>query len=221
MPSRPFTFERRKDGDGDFVLCLNGIHTNPAADSWTDRAEEWFLRRTSHDVDAYEYHQTAIFGRLFSENRHLRNVVQLLAEYMAAGGPFRLHILAHSRGCEIARRLVVECGFRVESMHLFSAAIDPDFGRNGLGAALERGQVNRVRLYTSKSDGVLRWIAGASLGLYGRLGYTGPRNVWPHIAHRVEQTPRDTYNHGSWFSPGNFEESMQLAEWEIDNLPMR
>ncbi|MHA3773680.1 hypothetical protein ACXR0O_19260 [Verrucomicrobiota bacterium sgz303538] len=214
---------QRPTSDGQLVFCINGILTRPSdPHAWTDRAVAWFLKHTDHDANAYEYFQTAILGRLFCERRHLDAAIELLARHMSgAPRPLQLHLVGHSRGCEIARRLVVQYGVPVESLHLFAAAVDPDFERNGLNQALRSNRVNRVRLYTSTEDDVLRWIAAASLGLYGRLGYIGPRNVDPQVAHRVEIVERNTYDHGDYFNGSNFEDSMRLVEWEVDNLPMR
>lgn len=222
MPSRTPILPR-PDSDGETLVFLNGILTRPSNPlAWTDRAVSWFRKRTRHDAHAYEYFQTAILGRLFFERLHLANAIGLIAR-LQAGALHRpsLHLVAHSRGCEIARKLIVHHALPVETLHLFAAAVDPDFERNGLNQALRSCRVNRIRLYTSKEDDVLRWIAAASLGLYGRLGYTGPRNVAPDLAKRVEIVERNTYDHGEWFTPRNFETSMRLVEWEVDNLPMR
>lgn len=221
-PKDPERFRPRVNSSGNLVIFLNGILTRPGDQfGWTDRAEQWFLERTNHDVDSYEYFQTPILGRLFGEARHNREVIELLAGYWNAWDfPPKLHLVAHSRGCEIARRLVVEHGVKVESLHLFAAAIDADFEANGLNAALTQRHVNRVRLYSSKSDGVLRWLAGASLGLYGRLGYTGPRNIAQSLIHRVFTTPRDDFGHSDWFSPRNLPLYMRAVDEEVDDLPI-
>lgn len=221
-PRDPERFQPRAGSDGQLLLFINGILTRPGDQfGWTDRAEGWFLRFRDHDVDSYEYWHTAILSRLFTERRKTRDAAELVRGYCEAWptAPV-LHLVAHSRGCEIARRLIVEHGLQVRSLHLFAGAIEADFYRNGLNAALRSGQLREAYVYTSQSDGILRWIAGASFGLYGRLGYTGPRNVDPEVRRRVWVIQRNGFGHGDWFTPSNFRESMQHIAMAADELPL-
>jgi pimeloyl-ACP methyl ester carboxylesterase len=223
MPSwklDPDRYRPRVNGDGQLVIFLNGILTAPGDQfAWTDRAERWFARNTPHDFDSFEYWHTAVLSRLFAEARQVAEAAELVANYLRAWRPVRprLHLVAHSRGCELARRLVVERRLEVASLHLFAAAIDADFETNGLNTALRTGTVERLSLYTSRGDGVLRWIAGASLGLYGRLGYTGPRRADPNAPIRIIE--RETFGHSDWFAPAHFDASMRLIATDLDELP--
>lgn len=223
MPSwklDPERYRPRAGGDGQLVIFLNGILTAPGDQfAWTDRAERWFARNTTHDFDSFEYWHTALFSRLFCEQRHVAAAAELVANYLRAWRPQRprLHLVAHSRGCELARQLIVDRRLEVESLHLFAAAIDADFASNGLNAALRAGGIERMSLYTSRGDAVLKYIAGASLGLYGRLGYTGPCRLDPEA--RVHITERGEFGHGDWFAPQNFDWSMRRIAADLDELP--
>lgn len=217
----PERFQQRPSSDGHLVIFLNGILTAPGDQfAWTDRAEHWFLQRTSHDVDAYEYWQTPIVGRLFREASNVRACLELIHGYRRTWQrPPILHLVGHSRGCELARRLIVEQGLLVQSVHLFAAAVDADFQRNGFNGAIAAGLVQRICLYNSKADGVLKWFAGASLGLYGRLGYSGPRNVSPEAQRRIWFTEREGFGHSTWFEAPHFNQTMEQVAMEVDDLP--
>lgn len=223
MPSwsrDPERYRPRTGGDGQLVIFLNGILTTPGDQfAWTDRAERWFAKNTPHDFDSFEYWHTALFSRLFCERRHVAAAAELVAHYLRAWRPQRprLHLVAHSRGCELARQLIVSRRLEVASVHLFAAAIDADFEANGLNTALRGGGIERMSLYTSRADAVLKYIAGASLGLYGRLGYTGPRGADPNAPIRVIDRPG--FGHSDWFAPQNFASSMSLVATDLDELP--
>ena len=217
MPSwaqDPQRFTPRADNSGHLVLFLNGILTLPCDRfAWTDRAERWFSRNTRHDFDSVEYFQTPLLGR-FREAAPLQEAHELLAGYFGSWKtPPQLHVVAHSRGCELARRLVA-AGWPIRTLHLFAAAIDADFEKNGLNAALRSHQVGGVHLYTSPVDNVLRYLAGASLGLYGRLGFSGPKNIDPSARDRVHVLRREL-THSEWFAPLQFESAMRFVSGSI------
>lgn len=222
-PKDPDRFALRRDYDGDFVLFINGILTRPGDQfGWTDRAERWVGDNTDHEYDALEYFHTPLFGRIFNEGKVYREALALLAGYYAsaryAGKEFRPHIVAHSHGCEITRKLILNSGFNFRAVHLFAAAISSDFDK-GLNKALDSGKVGEVCLYVSKADSVLKYLPPLSLGLYGRLGYEGPKKVAKSVVERVHVTTRNM-GHSEWFAPANFRTLMEEVNARIDDVPV-
>jgi hypothetical protein len=209
------------------VIFINGILTLPRDTfGWTDRAERWFLEHSAHDVDSLEYFSSPLLG-LFGEGKRVRQAVELLSGYLAsfhaAGLPApKLHLVTHSRGAEIARRLIVDCGFPIASLHAFAPAIGTDLQASGLLNALRAGRLKRLRIYRSRGDSVLRWVAGAAavVGLYGRLGYSGPANVPEDLEKRIRVVARDELGHSTWFAPGHFTWSMEEVAADLDELPL-
>jgi len=229
MPSwslDPARFRPRAHSDGALLLCIGGILTAPADQhGWTDRAERWITRHTAHDCDSLEYFATPLLG-LGGEKRRVAQVVELLSGYFAAyqragKAPPELHLVTHSRGAEIARRLIVECGYKVQSWHAFAPAISADLQATGIANALRAGRLDRLRIYSSRGDAVLRWIAGAAsiFGLYGRLGYSGPAAIPADLEQRIRVIRRDDFGHSAWFAPAHFGWSMEEIAADLDPLP--
>jgi hypothetical protein len=69
---------------------------------------------------------------------------------------------------------------------------------------------------------VLRWIAGAAsiVGLYGRLGYSGPAIVPADLETRIRVVARDELGHSTWFAAGHFAWSMEELAADLDELPL-
>lgn len=206
------------------VIFINGILTRPGdAFAWTDSAVRWFNRHLGEQLvaDRFEYFSPALFRRLTLQ-RHAQNLARALADY-AAGAPcdFRLHLVGHSNGCELIARALELNSSPIASVHLISAALDRDFGRNGLARRLERGQVGAVHCYCSKGDNVLRFGARPTqlfraLGLgYGDLGYRGPAGVPEVVGWKVHTHWAPGYGHSDWFTPPNFESTMLLLKSRI------
>jgi pimeloyl-ACP methyl ester carboxylesterase len=224
MPSwkdDPDRFVLRRDYGGDFVLFLNGILTRPGNQfAWTDRAERWMADHTSHEYDAIEYFHTPLLGPILGDGRVYREAIKLLEGYRdsakRAGKPFRVHLVAHSHGCEIACRIARDNGIRITSASLIAAAIPASFERNGLNNAIKRGGLGRVGVHVSKGDAVLKWLPPMTLGLlYGRLGYEGPDRVDRTVKDRLHVTVRTDLGHSEWFAPEQFGRTMLSVNQQV------
>jgi len=221
-PRDPNRFRFRLGCDGDLVLFINGILTLPSDQfGWTDRAERWTGDFSRHEFDSIEYFHTPLLGLAF-ERKTVQQAAWIVAEYLAAwkgNRPLRIHLVGHSRGCEIARRLIVEHGVPVDTLHFFAPAVDRDFERNGLGPALHSGLVRQLHIYGAATDRVLSRFARWSFGIYGTLGCDGPLNA---EGLRISRDFRRGYGHGTWFDRSHFEDTMNALERAIDSdvLPL-
>jgi hypothetical protein len=198
-----------------FFLFINGILTRPEGiDGWQDRAVSYINGRGGVDhADRYEYACGAITRRIGQEKR-VRECAELL---MRANPRSRKVICSHSNGADICLRLLAEHPWiRVHELHLFAAAAEHDFAKNGLNAAFARGQVDRVVCYCSSADKALK--AGrvtrklfGFLGLgYGFLGLVGPENVAEEFAGNVETVWKAGYGHSDWLGK-HFDEAMGMV----------
>ncbi|HSV73447.1 MAG TPA: hypothetical protein VLH79_06785 [Chthonomonadales bacterium] len=191
----------------DVFIFANGILTNPGnARAWTDRAVQWFHNRTDAAADKFEYYSPALLRWVF-QRKNAVALAETIAEYPGA----RLHLVGHSNGCDLIARAVRMTSAPIASLHLISAALERDFGKNGLGERLARGQIGNVFCLCSRGDKVLTYLARASrvatLGLlgYGDLGCRGPENA----PHHVWTTWCNTLGHGDWFEPAHFDRTME------------
>lgn len=199
---------------GHVFIFVNGILTRPGnARGWTDRAVHWFNRH-EQGVACYpfEYYSPALLRFVFQRG-HARALAETIAEYRG----MRLHLVGHSNGCDLIARAIAltPVKVQVDTVHLISAALERDFAKNHLGAALNCRQLRRVFCLCSKGDGVLKYLARPSqifgcVGLgYGDLGYRGPALNGLNDTLSVRTTWRNGLGHGDWFDAGNFERTME------------
>ena len=189
-----------------FYLFINGILTlSNGRDAWPDRAVTWVESHYGQLAEKFEYFTDALTRRLFQRAR-VSECARLLAQY----GGQDLILVGHSNGADIVCRLLAAYPeIEIKQIHLLAAAAEADFERNGLNHALLTGRLGTVHLYGSRNDTALKlaqmteWLRFLGLG-YGALGRTGPRNVDDRVTHRVKETWRDDFDHGTWFSPAQF-----------------
>jgi hypothetical protein len=204
-------------------LFINGIFVDPEQiDDWQDRAVRWVGAADIPGAwaDRYEYHTDAAGRRLKQEER-VDRVYRLIQAYRSAYGPdLRIVVGAHSNGAAIiVDALRTHPGLRVNELHLFAAAADPDFRANRLNDVLLSGYCGRVTCHCSPDDGALKaahWskvlFGWAGLG-YGDLGRVGPTNVDPDLlkAGRVVTRWNPGFGHSTYFAPDHFETTMRLV----------
>jgi len=193
-------------------LFINGILTRPSdPKGWTDRAVTYIQARCEcGSAEKFEYFSGAMTRRLFQSGR-VDIAADIVRNYI---GDHRIVLVGHSNGCDIICRLIERYGFIIKEAHLFAAAAEKDFNRNGLNEALTDNRLGLVHVYTSREDDVLKYGGGLTCGLfgwcgmgYGTLGYSGPTNVRDKTRVFVHQN--DRMNHGDWFAGENFLWSMQ------------
>jgi len=180
----------------------------------------WAVRMAScinidHDRakgDEFRYNTSAILHR-FGMRERVKFVVELARRYWRAG--YEPIFVAHSDGCEIVRRAILEGPSIFLSAHLIAGACSADFERNGLNRALIGGKVGQIYCYVSKGDRMLSVLARVSKSLFGwlgfgfgTLGYDGPQNVPKAMQGRdVKVIARDNLRHGDWFKGANWKKT--------------
>lgn len=197
------------------VIVVNGILTAPGdARAWTDRAVTWLHCDAAVAVQAekFEYYATALTRRL-RQQRHARELAHLIELYKGR----EVHLVGHSNGCDIILRALALTRDRIASVHLIAGACEEDFEKNGLNALLYTRQIGAVHAYTSPDDRVLAYAARPSRALfgwmglgYGLLGLVGPTKITPPVRHLVSRWDRPGYGHSTWFSPENFDATLNL-----------
>lgn len=199
-----------------YYLLVNGIRAEARGnvDEWPVLAEDWIENRTPHKAGRYGYHVN-FWDRWIWQRKHVKNVCTILSRKRAAAPDARLFVVGHSNGAAIAcAALAKDQTLRISELHLIAGAVDASFEKNGLNAAIERGQVKRVVCYCSGGDGALklakesgRFLRKVGLG-YGYLGLVGPRDVRAPEG-VVREVWKNEYDHSSWFDGGaRFDDTM-------------
>lgn len=191
-------------------ILVNGILTNPEdVDSWTDRAEEWIDTNTEFKATKMEYRSGAFTRRIFQSAR-VKNLQKICKAYLGD----KIILVGHSNGCDIIQRMINKGIPKVHELHLIAAASEHDFKKNGFNRALKNGHVERIIVYMSTIDNVLKKAKLSSrlfgwMGLgYGYLGLTGPLNVDPSVEAKVF-VHNEPMSHSQWFSKKSFERTMK------------
>lgn len=196
-------------------IFVNGIWNLPSdSRGWNDRAVTWIQTRTEHRAEKFEYFAAPLTRRVF-QSRHAADLLDLLRSYTRPGHR-EIHLVAHSNGADLALRALASYRHYLTSLHLFSPACEPDFILNGLNIRLASRLCGIIPIYIAGQDRAMklaqlsRTLAGW-LGLgYGTLGLDGPRNLCPLYVDLVPVYREATYGHSDWFTPANFERTMQL-----------
>lgn len=193
------------------LLAVSGINTLPGAlKDWNVKAVTWVNVDPDDNLraQAFEYFCGPI-GRAFGQWQRAQHLADMIEEYASQ----ERILVGHSNGADVAVKALKLAGWpQIESLHLISAATDPDFQKNGLNAALVAGHIGKVCVYIGGQDMALRlassWI-GRLLG-YGVLGLHGPRNIDPTIKDKVRKIVWPTFGHSTCWAPENFEDTMKL-----------
>jgi pimeloyl-ACP methyl ester carboxylesterase len=190
-----------------FIFIPGIRHESEGIDGWPDQAVLYVHTHTKHRAEKYEYSCKAL-TRWLGQSRRIEDVARLIWNYR----DFDVSVAAHSNGCAIAIAALQKFPqAQIDTLHLFAAAADPDWERNGLNEAIEDGRCERVYCYCSEGDRVLKlagfttWLRRLGLG-YGQLGLIGPQNV-SKVGETATYTDwnnhfgHSTYFHGSHFGP--------------------
>jgi predicted alpha/beta hydrolase family esterase len=191
-------------------IFINGILSDPGkADGWTDRAVTWVHTHSQDRAEKFEY-LSGVLTRRLRLNKWAANLARLISRYSGQ----EVVLVGHSNGCELICRALDLCGVRVNEVHLISGACDACFRKNGLNAAMERGQVGRITVYVAERDlpmriaYVTRFLEVVGAG-YGRLGMDGPLNVSAAYEARVTTVRDATFGHSTWFEVEYFDQLMR------------
>lgn len=196
------------------VICVNGILTWPgSARAWTDVATTELL---ANDIPAekFEYLALPLTRRIMQQLRAER-LSELIKLHHARGA--RVVAWGHSNGCDLIAR-ALKLGAPLHSAHLMAPAVDSDMDLNGLNDALYHLTLGQLYIYTGGQDLPIRFAYWTGkllhrLGLgYGSMGYTGPENIEPMLAERVDHIHFRDYGHGSWFTHGHMQQTLAIIQ---------
>lgn len=235
----------------DHITILHGIHEGLTNPGWTNalrnRLEltfpELVTETEKYAATAFphwnvyvknpryaKFHANIIegFSRAYTRNR-MPDAPPSLKQLHS----FRIHLVAHSNGTDIARQTVLRLakrGLRVETVILVSAAIESDVRKSGLEQLVQEGSLRRVIAYCNDDDPViygLQWLPGA----YGSLGTRGFQRGkeetglkvlgfdtiegWDASKHRFITRWFHGFNHSGVLSPENYEETFSCFERDI------
>ncbi|HWN09757.1 MAG TPA: hypothetical protein VNO50_10900 [Pyrinomonadaceae bacterium] len=206
---------------------INGILSWPsAADGWTDQAVTWVHRNTEDGRgEKFEYAAGALTRRLLQQERAERFTRKLLC-YMNDREPWRIHLVAHSNGADIALRmldLLPGTETRLRTLHLVAPACDASFETNGLNRHLKDYRLERVFVHWATADKAMqmaqlsrRFIGWTGFG-YGDLGRQGPQNVTAEVEARVAVIPYLSWGHSEFWTDKRFEGFMASLHRLTDN----
>lgn len=190
---------------GRVYILLPGVHTNPADwRNWAPRMATEISVRTDAKSDEFRYFTTAITRGAQMETR-VGYISRLCERYWAAH--WSPVLVAHSNGCEIARRAILAMPSIMEAVHFIAPPISPDMECNGLNGALMSGKLGHLYLYLSRADVSVGFLARHLGGIfgYGTLGADGPARVDSRVRHAVTEIRRDALAHTGWFAPEHWE----------------
>jgi hypothetical protein len=181
------------------LIFVPGIVTWPGASrNWNNRAVTHTQTTTVWKAETFEY-WCGPLTRALGQKRRATQLARKLEFY--AG--WKITLAGHSNGCDlIVKVLQNNPGLKVQDLHLFCAATERDFEKNGINQAMTRRAVQTVKVYLAGQDQALRFARhnfGRWLG-YGVLGLLGPTNVLPQFARKVQVLagfPWSAYGHST------------------------
>jgi len=196
-------------------ICTNGILTWPGdAADWNGRAVTWIMTRyegATGLAEKVEYFCGPI-GRAFGQHARARKLAAVTRQYLTAG--CEVVQVAHSNGCDVVLEALRLMRWpRMEALHLFSAACEADFTRNGLNMAATMGRVGKICVYIGGDDKWLRLahtLPGKILG-YGTLGLHGPRRMGTCAKNITQEFYERFYGHSTWWREMNFTRWMKAV----------
>ena len=205
-------------------LFVNGIRTDPRnTQGWTDRAVQFVNERLPVECvgQSYEYHSRALFRRL-GQGKWAEELAQIIGRHRIAGS--RVHVIAHSNGCDLLARVLLQHKKSVESAHLIAAAADED----DFEQALLNQRISRLHLYGSRNDLALKVGARASRVLtFGCLGYGSMglkseelEQKWTKLDLPVTAYNVDDYGHSTWFQKGVYFDGLMARIAHYENVPV-
>lgn len=174
------------------IVAIHGILTDRADPTWPERLERYAAGRWPNTYVLTDHYNAGPlpWWNVWIKNpraaRSIAGVVENWIEDTDDQTRVVVHFVAHSNGCDIARRAVsilIERGFPVQSLIVFSAPIDRSLVKLGLRDHLNDGTLGRFVAYCADADDVLPrtldwrypWTyAGAAIRWpYGNLGRLG------------------------------------------------
>ena len=183
-------------------IFVPGVLNYPGnANDWTDKAVTWIhLRQTCEAAEKFEYMALPLSRRLLAQRR-AEQLAALIDRYPVES--FSLVLAGHSNGCDLVARALWLCKRAANFVHLFAPAVpaDPKFHR--LKRLVETGRVGFLNLYLSGHDGML------SRSHLGGIPAEAVREQF-RDEHHTAVLDQPKFGHSTWWSPAQFEASMNL-----------
>jgi hypothetical protein len=208
-----------------FFYPVNGIRLKRNQFfSWQVQAERWIeSSRCPPNWRAQSFtYQSYMIERVWLQDKLVKAATQILCERISDLPDEHVTCVGHSNGCGVIAAMFEEDrSLKVNEVHLLAAAISPDFNKNGLNEALERGQIDIVYCYCSENDGTLKASKFVKWLGYGNLGYTGP--IWETIPEslksRVAVKWWNDCDHSGYFRGSNFDRTMRHVIYHGEDSP--
>ena len=188
------------------VILVNGIMTRPGnSKNWNGRGVTWLHLNTPFKAEKVEY-LIGPLSRILGQKMRARKLAKTLNYYKG----WQITLVGHSNGCNVILNALRVVDVELKALHLFSAACEEDFEKNGLNAMA--GNIGRVFVHMAGNDFAMK-LAGSLFGRligYNDLGKVGPKNplIMPEI------NLENSFGHSDWFKEENFERTMELIAGE-------
>jgi hypothetical protein len=191
---------------------INGILNDPNdINGVTDGVENYIESQTPYRCTRYEYRAGVITAHIMQGSR-IRDVIEICKIHQDK----EIILIAHSYGCDIVCGVLKKSRVRIEEVHLFCAATECDFDKNGINRAVNGQRLQGVNLYGSRHDKALQKAKKMSflkpLGIgFGYLGLDGPCNVHPDVYPKLNVMWKDNYDHNTWLKSRNLKSTLDIV----------
>jgi pimeloyl-ACP methyl ester carboxylesterase len=175
------------------IVAVHGILTGRGDPTWPERLERWAASHwpgVAVLTDQYDSGPFPVWNCFLRNPRAAKALSRVVENWVdqgeSDGQKVRVHLVAHSNGCDIVRRLAIRLmsrGYRVESVLLFSGAVQNSAAKMGLSPFLSVGRLGRLVVYSADGDRVLApspdwsrpWTVALSCARwpYGNAGRVG------------------------------------------------
>ena len=180
-------------------IFVPGIYNRPGnPHAATDRAVTWVhVNRPGAVAEKYEY-AAGVLTRHVSNKRLAQSLAALVDSYPI--DRFSVVLVAHSNGCEVARRALMLSERPANWVHFFAPAVDSNPRKHKLHKLLENGQIGFLRLHVAALDRVLahRYLGGMPAA---KVAAQFAEERHTHVAEH-------DCGHVGFFSTENFEDTM-------------
>lgn len=227
----------------DVVVAIHGIMTGRSNPTWPERLETHLATGRPDTViltDQYEAGPFPLLNWFFCNPKRGRATAALIDEWIASGTVRSLSFVAHSNGCDIARRAIIELterhGIKVACAIFVSAPLPPDLEGMDLEVATAEGGLKRLMIYAASEDHVLakptNWkrpwtllgsIARWPYGNAGRIGMPKHETLEGFEGRptsRIATRMFRGWGHGDFFPRNNYGRTLAVFEQiEADLFP--
>lgn len=183
-------------------IFVPGILSYPGSSTaWTDKAVTWIhTTQKCAAAEKFEYLALPISRRLLARRR-AKGLAKLIDSYSVDA--FSLVLVAHSFGCDIARRATLLTNRPVNYCHLLAADIGVQARQHGLLSQLRDGRIGFLHVHLAGRDRVLtdRSLGGAKADTV-RKQFATEHHTTIHYQAR--------YGHSTWWKPKHFAALMRL-----------